>query len=162
MQDTVGCGDSFAAAIVLGFTRELPIQLTLALANAVGGSLYACVYVCACACACACSCACVCACVCVCVCVCVCAEVCESVYVCVGVCARVFVCFIHAVALCILKTLFGALFSAGAATAMGRGAGRSVASASQVWSFSNVAPGCFASKFITFDAPRHKSGRNKI
>lgn len=38
IKDTVGCGDSFAAAIALGYTRELPIVSTLALANAVGAA----------------------------------------------------------------------------------------------------------------------------
>ncbi|KXZ54257.1 hypothetical protein GPECTOR_5g347 [Gonium pectorale] len=36
--DTVGCGDSFAAAIVMGFTRGWSPDVTLALANAVGGA----------------------------------------------------------------------------------------------------------------------------
>eukprot|EP00892_Ulva_mutabilis_P009615 jgi/Ulvmu1/7025/UM033_0084.1 len=34
--DTVGCGDSFAAAIVMGYTRGWEPQVALALANAVG------------------------------------------------------------------------------------------------------------------------------
>lgn len=34
----MGCGDSFGAAIVLGFVQQLPIPATLALANAVCGS----------------------------------------------------------------------------------------------------------------------------
>jgi bifunctional ADP-heptose synthase (sugar kinase/adenylyltransferase) len=38
VQDTVGCGDSFAAAIVLGYTRGLDVNATLALANAVGAA----------------------------------------------------------------------------------------------------------------------------
>lgn len=38
VQDTVGCGDSFAAAIVLGFTRGYSVEATLALANAVGAA----------------------------------------------------------------------------------------------------------------------------
>ena len=36
--DTVGCGDSFAAAVVLGRTRGHPLAATLALANAVGAA----------------------------------------------------------------------------------------------------------------------------
>eukprot|EP00891_Asterochloris_glomerata_P001702 jgi/Astpho2/1702/fgenesh1_pg.00032_%23_41_t len=36
--DTVGCGDSFAAAIILGFIRGHSIPETLALANAVGAA----------------------------------------------------------------------------------------------------------------------------
>jgi len=36
--DTVGCGDSFAAAVVMGYTRKHSIPATLALANAVGGA----------------------------------------------------------------------------------------------------------------------------
>ena len=36
--DTVGCGDSFAAAIVLGFTRHWEELAVLALANAVGAA----------------------------------------------------------------------------------------------------------------------------
>ena len=36
VSDTVGCGDSFAAAIVLGYVRHYDIPATLALANAVG------------------------------------------------------------------------------------------------------------------------------
>ena len=38
LQDTVGCGDSFAAAILLGRTRGHDLEATLALANAVGGA----------------------------------------------------------------------------------------------------------------------------
>ncbi len=38
VQDTVGCGDSFAAAVVLGYTRKQPIPALLALANAVGAA----------------------------------------------------------------------------------------------------------------------------
>lgn len=38
VKDTVGCGDSFAAAIALGYIRGLPIVNTLALANAVGAA----------------------------------------------------------------------------------------------------------------------------
>ncbi|KAG1673693.1 hypothetical protein FOA52_010562 [Chlamydomonas sp. UWO 241] len=38
VRDTVGCGDSFAAAVVLGFTRRFSIPATLALANAVGAA----------------------------------------------------------------------------------------------------------------------------
>jgi hypothetical protein len=36
--DTVGCGDSFAAAIVVGYINLMPIITTLVLANAVGGA----------------------------------------------------------------------------------------------------------------------------
>lgn len=36
--DTVGCGDSFAAAVALGYTRRFPVAGTLALANAVGAA----------------------------------------------------------------------------------------------------------------------------
>ncbi|KAF8072882.1 iolC [Scenedesmus sp. PABB004] len=36
--DTVGCGDSFAAAIVLGYTRSHDVHATLLLANAVGAA----------------------------------------------------------------------------------------------------------------------------
>ena len=36
--DTVGCGDSFAAAIVVGYINLMPMITTLALANAVGGA----------------------------------------------------------------------------------------------------------------------------
>ncbi|GIL62877.1 hypothetical protein Vafri_17089 [Volvox africanus] len=36
--DTVGCGDSFAAAVVMGFISGWPGDVTLALANAVGGA----------------------------------------------------------------------------------------------------------------------------
>ena len=38
VQDTVGCGDSFAAAVVLGYTRGHRIPPLLALANAVGAA----------------------------------------------------------------------------------------------------------------------------
>ena len=38
VQDTVGCGDSFAAAIVLGYVARHSIPATLALANAVGAA----------------------------------------------------------------------------------------------------------------------------
>ena len=38
VKDTVGCGDSFAAAIALGFTRCETPEATLALANAVGAA----------------------------------------------------------------------------------------------------------------------------
>jgi len=38
VQDTVGCGDSFAAAVALGFTRGHGPEATLALANAVGAA----------------------------------------------------------------------------------------------------------------------------
>lgn len=38
VRDTVGCGDSFAAAVVLGFTREHSIPAVMALANAVGAA----------------------------------------------------------------------------------------------------------------------------
>lgn len=38
MSDTVGCGDSFAAAIVLGYVRKYDIPATVALANAVGAA----------------------------------------------------------------------------------------------------------------------------
>jgi sugar/nucleoside kinase (ribokinase family) len=38
VRDTVGCGDSYAAAVVLGYTRRLPIPATLALAAAVGAA----------------------------------------------------------------------------------------------------------------------------
>lgn len=38
MKDTVGCGDSFAAAIVLGYTRTHDVHATLLLANAVGAA----------------------------------------------------------------------------------------------------------------------------
>ena len=38
VSDTVGCGDSFAAAIVMGYTRGHDIDVTLALANAVGAA----------------------------------------------------------------------------------------------------------------------------
>ena len=36
--DTVGCGDSFTAAIAFGFLHSLPAISTLALANAVGAA----------------------------------------------------------------------------------------------------------------------------
>lgn len=36
--DSVGCGDSFAAAIVVGYINLMPMITTLALANAVGGA----------------------------------------------------------------------------------------------------------------------------
>jgi len=36
--DTVGCGDSFAAAIVLGYIRGYDIPATMALENAVGAA----------------------------------------------------------------------------------------------------------------------------
>lgn len=36
--DTVGCGDSFAAAVVLGWIRQLDQKVTLKLANAVGAA----------------------------------------------------------------------------------------------------------------------------
>ena len=36
--DTVGCGDSFASAIVLGFTRRWGEGAVMALANAVGAA----------------------------------------------------------------------------------------------------------------------------
>lgn len=35
MQDTVGCGDSFAAAVVLGYIRGHAVPPVMALANAV-------------------------------------------------------------------------------------------------------------------------------
>jgi len=38
LQDTVGCGDSFAAAVLLGRTRGHDLTATLALANAVGAA----------------------------------------------------------------------------------------------------------------------------
>ena len=38
MADTVGCGDSFAAAIVLGYIQQQPLETVLALANAVGAA----------------------------------------------------------------------------------------------------------------------------
>jgi hypothetical protein len=38
VSDTVGCGDSFAAAVVLGYIRSHCIPSTLALANAVGAA----------------------------------------------------------------------------------------------------------------------------
>lgn len=36
VRDTVGCGDSFAAAVVLGYCRQHSIPAVMALANAVG------------------------------------------------------------------------------------------------------------------------------
>lgn len=36
--DTVGCGDSFVAAIAFGFINNLPMINTLAIANAVGAA----------------------------------------------------------------------------------------------------------------------------
>lgn len=36
--DTVGCGDSFVAAIAYGFIHNIPLVNTLALANAVGAA----------------------------------------------------------------------------------------------------------------------------
>jgi fructose-1-phosphate kinase PfkB-like protein len=36
--DTVGCGDSFAAAVALGFVRRVRVPPLLALANAVGAA----------------------------------------------------------------------------------------------------------------------------
>lgn len=36
--DTVGCGDSFAAAVVAGFSQRLGEDVTLSLANAVGAA----------------------------------------------------------------------------------------------------------------------------
>eukprot|EP00775_Hariotina_reticulata_P013761 gene13761-13880_t len=38
VSDTVGCGDSFAAAVVLGFVRSHDVHATLLLANAVGAA----------------------------------------------------------------------------------------------------------------------------
>ncbi len=38
VRDTVGCGDSFAAAVVLGYTRQHSIPAVMALANAVGAA----------------------------------------------------------------------------------------------------------------------------
>lgn len=38
VKDTVGCGDSFAAAIVLGYIRGHDLPAVLALANAVGAA----------------------------------------------------------------------------------------------------------------------------
>lgn len=38
MGDTVGCGDSFAAAVVMGYIRDYDIPSTMALANAVGAA----------------------------------------------------------------------------------------------------------------------------
>ncbi|MCE2056211.1 hypothetical protein HAX54_044266 [Datura stramonium] len=36
--DTVGCGDSFVAAVAFGFIHDLPLSYTLTLANAVGAA----------------------------------------------------------------------------------------------------------------------------
>lgn len=36
--DTVGCGDSFVAAIAFGFINNMPLVNTLVIANAVGGA----------------------------------------------------------------------------------------------------------------------------
>lgn len=38
VQDTVGCGDSFAAAITMGYCRTQDVRATLLLANAVGAA----------------------------------------------------------------------------------------------------------------------------
>jgi len=38
VKDTVGCGDSFASAVALGFARQCPEEVTLSLANAVGAA----------------------------------------------------------------------------------------------------------------------------
>lgn len=38
VRDTVGCGDSFAAAIAMGFCRTHDVRATLLLANAVGAA----------------------------------------------------------------------------------------------------------------------------
>jgi len=38
VRDTVGCGDSFAAAVILGYTRRHNIPATMALASAVGAA----------------------------------------------------------------------------------------------------------------------------
>jgi sugar/nucleoside kinase (ribokinase family) len=38
VRDTVGCGDSFAAAVVLGYTRQHSIPAVMALASAVGAA----------------------------------------------------------------------------------------------------------------------------
>ena len=38
MTDTVGCGDSFVAAVAFGFIHNLPTVNTLAIANAVGAA----------------------------------------------------------------------------------------------------------------------------
>jgi sugar/nucleoside kinase (ribokinase family) len=38
VKDTVGCGDSFAAAVVLGHIRDHDILPVMALANAVGAA----------------------------------------------------------------------------------------------------------------------------
>jgi hypothetical protein len=38
VQDTVGCGDSFAAAVALGYSRTHDVEATLLLANAVGAA----------------------------------------------------------------------------------------------------------------------------
>ena len=40
--DTVGCGDSFTAAIAFGFLHDLPAVNTLTLANAVGAATATC------------------------------------------------------------------------------------------------------------------------
>ncbi|MCO5609627.1 hypothetical protein L7F22_063857 [Adiantum nelumboides] len=37
--DTVGCGDSFATAIALGYTQKLPIVSMVALANDIGAAM---------------------------------------------------------------------------------------------------------------------------
>lgn len=36
--DTVGCGDSYVAAIAFGYIHKMPLVHTLAMANAVGGA----------------------------------------------------------------------------------------------------------------------------
>jgi sugar/nucleoside kinase (ribokinase family) len=36
--DTVGCGDSFVAAIAFGYIHNMPLVHTLAIANAVGAA----------------------------------------------------------------------------------------------------------------------------
>lgn len=38
MVDTVGCGDSFVAAIVFGYIHKMPLVYTLTIANAVGAA----------------------------------------------------------------------------------------------------------------------------
>lgn len=38
VRDTVGCGDSFAAAVVLGFLADHSVPTVMALANAVGAA----------------------------------------------------------------------------------------------------------------------------
>lgn len=38
MIDTVGCGDSFVAAIAFGFIHRMPLVYTLTIANAVGAA----------------------------------------------------------------------------------------------------------------------------